>query len=301
MYKRVAAHLSRHWQKHLMMLPCVVLLIIFNYVPMAGIVIGFEDYLPNFGFFGSQWVGIKWFRFMFGMNNFGQVIRNTLFISLLKIFTAQAASILFALLLNELRSRKLKNAIQNGAIFPYFVSWVVCAGILKDIVAQEGIINTLLNGLFGIQISFLTNPGWFTVLIAVSNIWKDAGYNAIILAAALSAIDPALYEAAEIDGANRLDKMVHVTLPGISRMVAMLVILALGGVMNGGFDQIYNLYNSTVSSTSEIIDTYVYRMGINAGMYSLGAAVGVFKSVVGAVLLMMSHYMAKKYAGYRIF
>ena len=297
----LAAHFRRHWQKHLMMAPVLVILTVFNYVPMAGILMAFQNYSPKQGLLGSPWVGWTWFKFMFSMSNFSTVIWNTLFISLLKIATLQLASVLFALMLNELRLRRTRSLIQSAAIFPNFLSWVICAGIMKDIVAQEGMLNRLIFALTGSGVLFLTDPAWFMVLLVVSNIWKDAGYNAVIIMAALTGIDPSLYEAADIDGAGRLAKMRYVTLPGVSQIVVLLTILALGGVMNGGFDQIWNLYNATVRSSSEIIDTYVYRKGIASGMYSLGTAVGLFKSAVGAALLVASHGAAKKFAGYQVF
>ena len=297
----IIRHMKRHWQKHVMMIPCLVILLVFNYIPMVGISMAFEDYVPSKGFFGSPWAAVKWFQYMFQMSNFTGVIWNTLFISLLKIITLETASVIFALMLNELWLPRTRSLIQGAAIFPNFLSWVVCAGIIKDVVAQEGILNQVIFALSGENISFLSNPAWFRVMLVVTNIWKDAGYNAVVIMAALAGIDPALYEAASIDGASRFQKMRYVTLPGISSIVAMLTILALGGVMNGGFDQIYNMYNATVRSSVEIIDTYVYRKGINSGMYSLGTAVGLFKSAVGAVLLVLSHWAAKKYAGYQIF
>lgn len=297
----LVTHLSRHWQKHLMMLPMLIILTVFNYVPMVGILMAFQNYVPNLGLTGSPWVGWQWFEFMFNMSNFTSVIWNTLFISLLKIFTLQLASLVFALMLNELRLRKTRSLIQGAAIFPNFLSWVICAGIIKDIVAQEGMLNQVILALTGSNVSFLTDPDWFRVLLVVSNIWKDAGYNAVVIMAALAGIDPSLYEAADIDGATRFQKMRYVTVPGVSHIVVLLTILALGGVMSGGFDQIWNLYNATVRSSSEIIDTLVYRKGIGSGMYSLGTAVGLFKSAVGAVLLVISHWAAKKFAGYQVF
>lgn len=297
----LANHFRRHWQKHLMMLPLLIILTIFNYVPMAGIAMAFQNYMPHLGLFKSPFVGWQWFEFMFNMSNFTSVVWNTLYISLLKIFTLQLSSLIFALMLNELRLRRTRSLIQGAAIFPNFLSWVICAGIIKDIVAQEGMINQVIFALTGSNVSFLTDEGWFTVLLVVSNIWKDAGYNAVVIMAALAGIDPNLYEAADIDGATRFQKMRYVTIPGVSHIVVLLTILALGGVMSGGFDQIWNLYNSTVRNSAEIIDTFVYRKGISGGMYSLGTAVGLFKSVVGMILLAISHWSAKKFAGYQVF
>lgn len=293
--------MKKHWQKHIMMLPSIVILLIFSYVPMVGLVMAFQNYVPSNGYFGSEWTGLYWFKYMFNMGNFTSVVWNTLFISLLKIFTALLASVIVALLLNEMVSKRLKMLIQSAILFPYFVSWVVLADIVKDIVAQDGIVNQIICAMGGTEISFLTDEKWFIVLLVVTNIWKEVGYNAVIISATLATIDPALYEAADIDGASRMQKMRYITIPAISTTVAMLLILALGGVLNGGFDQIYNLYNTTVLSSADIIDTYVYRMGINRGMYSLGTAVGFFKSVIGAILLVLSYKAADKYAGYQIF
>lgn len=293
--------LRKHWQKHLMLLPMVVLLFIFSYIPMVGIVMAFQNYVPSKGYFGSQWAGWQWFKYMFSMQNFKQVVWNTLSLSILKLVTGIGCSVLFALMLNEMQIKWLRSLIQSFALFPFFVSWVVLADIVKDMASSEGIINQMIFAITGKTIPFLTSGGWFTVLLVLSNIWKEVGYNAIIIMAALTAIDPSLYEAATIDGAGRFQKIRYITLPGIRNIVMVLFILALGGVMSAGFDQIYNLYNTTVMETADIIDTYVFRMGINGGLYSLGTAVGLFKSVVGTVLLVLSYKAADKWAGYRIF
>lgn len=299
--RRKGLELRRNWQKHLMMLPVLLILGIFSYIPMTGIVMAFQNYLPNKGYFGSPWAGLQWFRYMFSMQNFKQVVWNTLFLSLLKLGTGLLCSVIFALMLNELQIKWLKSMIQSFALFPFFVSWVVLADIVNDMASSEGIINRAIQALTGRTLPFLTDGRWFTVLLVISNIWKEVGYNAIIIMAALTAIDPTLYEAATIDGAGRFQKLRYITLPGIRNIVMVLLILALGGVMSAGFDQIYNLYNTTVMGSADIIDTYVFRMGVNGGLYSLGTAVGLFKSVVGAVLLVMAYRAADKWAGYRIF
>lgn len=292
---------GRHWQKHTMMLPLIGILSLFSYVPMVGLVMAFQNYVPSNGYFGSEWTGLYWFKYMFNMGNFTSVVWNTLFISILKITTVLFSSTVVALMLNEMRSRRLRTIIQSAILFTFFISWAVLGEIVKDIVAQDGIINQIIRKLGGSGISFLTDGRWFVVLLVVTNIWKEIGYNAVIISAALAAIDPVLYEAAELDGASRFQKIRFVTVPAIATTVIMLLILALGGVLNGGFDQVYNLYNTTVLSSADIIDTYVFRMGINRGMFSLGTAVGLFKSVVGAVLLILSYRAADKYAGYRVF
>lgn len=293
--------LRTHWRKHLMMLPVLVILGLFCYYPMAGILMAFQNYLPGKGYFGSKWVGMQWFEYMFSMPNFKQVVWNTLYLSLLKLVTGIGCSVILALLLNEMQIKWLKSLIQSCALFPFFVSWVVLADIVKDMASSEGLINQVIFAITGDTIPFLTDTKWFTVLLVVSNIWKEVGYNAIILLASLAAIDPTLYEAATIDGAGRFQRIRYITIPGIRNMIMVLVILALGGVMSAGFDQVFNLYNTTVMSGADIIDTYVYRMGVNGGLYSLGTAVGLFKSVVGAILLMLSYKAADKWAGYRIF
>ena len=299
--KRRGLDLRKNWQKHVMMIPVLVILGLFCYVPMAGIAIAFQDYFPGNGFFGSRWVGLDWFEYMFSMPNFKQVVWNTLLLSFLKLVTGIFCSVLFALMLNELQIRWLKSLFQSFALFPFFVSWVVLADIVQDMASSEGLINQIVFAITGQTIPFLTDTGWFTVLLVVSHIWKEVGYNAIIIMAALTAIDHTLYEAATIDGAGRFQKIRYVTLPGIKNIVLVLLILALGGVMSAGFDQVYNLYNSTVMSGADIIDTYVFRMGVNGGLWSLGTAVGVFKSVVGTILLAAAYWAAGKFAGYRIF
>lgn len=268
---------------------------------MAGIVMAFQDYLPSKGYFGSPFAGLKWFKYMFSMNNFGAVIGNTLFISILKLLGGLLASVIFALMLNELRSKRMSSMIQSCVLFPYFVSWVIIANLLKDVVSVDGVLNQTVANLFGETIPFLTNGTWFIVLLVVSSIWKGIGYDAIILVSSIASIDPALYEAAVIDGAGRWKKMRYITLPSIAPTIAMLLILALGGVLNAGFDQVYNLYNTSVISSADIIDTYVFRMGINNGLYSLGTAIGLFKSIVGTILVVSSYKAADKFAGYRIF
>lgn len=284
-----------------MLSPMILIYLIFHYIPMTGIVMAFQDYMPSKGYFGSPWAGLKWFKYMFSMNNFGFVIGNTLFISILKLLGGLIASVIFALLLNELKSKRIGSMIQSCVLFPYFVSWVIIANLLKDVVSVDGVLNQSIANVFGEKIPFLTNGTWFIVLLVISSVWKGIGYDAIILVASITSIDPALYEAAVIDGAGRWKKMRYVTLPCIAPTIAMLLILALGGVLNAGFDQIYNLYNTSVITSSDIIDTYVFRMGINNGLYSLGTAIGVFKSIVGTILVVSSYKAADKFAGYRIF
>ncbi len=301
MSKRKGLELNKHWRKHLMLLPGIVLVFIFSYIPMVGIVMAFQDYDPTLGYFGSEWVNWENFEVLFALPNMKDVILNTLRISVVKLVTVLAFSVLFALFLNEVRSKTLRMLIQSLVLFPFFISWVVLASIIKDLASSEGIINQAVLALTGDTIPFLTDSRWFDVLLVVTNIWKDFGYNAVIIMATLSSIDPALYEAATIDGAGRMQRMLHVSLPGVKGTILLLFILALGNVLSAGFDQVYNLYNSTVMDSADIIDTYVYRIGVMGGQYGLGTAVGLFKSVVGMILLITSYKAADKFAGYRVF
>ncbi len=301
MKKRKGLQLQLHWRKHLMLLPGIVLIFIFSYIPMVGIVMAFQDYDPTLGYFGSEWVKWENFEVLFALPDMGSVILNTLRISVVKLVTVLIFSVVFALFLNEVRSKNLRMLIQSLVLFPFFISWVVLASIIKDLASSEGIINQAVLTLTGQTIPFLTDSGWFEVLLVVTNIWKDFGYNAVIIMATLSSIDPALYEAATIDGAGRMQRMLHVSLPGIKGTILLLFILALGNVLSAGFDQVYNLYNTMVMDSADIIDTYVYRIGVLGGQYGLGTAVGLFKSVVGMILLISSYKAADKYAGYRIF
>jgi len=294
--------LNETWPLHLLLLPCVALLVLFCVVPMFGISIAFQDFVPTKGLFGSEFVGLKYFRTLFSLPSFMQVLRNTLFISVVKIVTTMIFSIIFALLLNEIRVNKFKVAVNSLAIFPFFVSWVIMSSIIKTLLFQDGAINGFLMNIGAVEspISFLSKAGWFLGVIIVTNVWKDFGYNSILITAALTNIDPGLYEAAWLDGANRWKQTLHVTLPGIAPIVMMLVILSVGGILNAGFDQIFNLYNNQVLQVAEVIDTYVYKVGIVNSQTSLATAAGLFKSVVSFVMLIISYLLAYKYSDYRI-
>ncbi|MFD0712896.1 ABC transporter permease [Paenibacillus sp. GCM10027626] len=292
---------AREAPLHLMMVPGIVLLLIFSYGPMIGIIMAFQRFNPIKGFFKSQWIGFDNFQFILQIPDVRQVVWNTVFIAFMKIAAGLIVPVILALLLNELKSRYMKRSIQTIIYLPYFLSWVLLAGILIDILSPAGgIVNQFL-GLFGAQpVFFLGNEKIFPYLLVVTNVWKDAGFGTIIYLAALTGIDPTLYEAAIMDGANRWKQTWHVTLPGITPIVMLLTVLSLGSILNAGFDQVYNLYNPLVYSTGDIIDTMVYRMGLIDTQYSLAAAVGLFKSVVSVVLIMVSYKLADKYAGYRV-
>lgn len=286
---------------HLMLILPVVMLIVFSYIPMGGIIMAFQKYQPGLGFFRSEWVGFDNFRYIFSLSNFRQVIWNTLYIAILKIGGNIIVPITFALLLNEVRSKRFKKSVQTITYLPYFLSWVVFSGVLRDFLAPSGPLNQIITSLGGKSVYFLGNPKTFPVTMAVTDIWKNFGFNTIVYLAALTGIDPNLYEAASVDGANRWRQTIHITMPGIAPIVALMTILSIGNILNAGFDQIFNLYSPMVYTTGDILDTFVYRLGIVDAQFSISTAVGLFKSGISLILISTSYKLADKYAGYRVF
>lgn len=286
---------------HLMMLGPMFMIILFAYVPMVGIVIAFQDYIPTKGFFGSEWINFENFEYMFMLPDIWQIIGNTLIISVLKIVTTIGASIIFALLISEIKSKTLNKVSQSVILFPWFISWVILGNIFKDAFGLNGMVNQLIKSLGGNEVFFFGENGLFRGLLIGTNIWKDLGYNMVILLTAISGIDPTLYEAATIDGANKFQQKMKITLPSIMPMIILLLTLALGGILNAGFEQVLVLYNNAVLDSSEILDTYIFKISYYESQHSLGTAVGLFKSLVGTVCLCTSYYLANKLAGYRIF
>ena len=285
----------------LMMLPGVILLIAFTYVPLFYSVIAFQKFNPAMGIQNSPWVGLDNFLLLFRIPDARIVFTNTLFIASMKIILLEIVAIIFALLLNELRSMGAKKAIQTMVYLPHFLSWVILAGILRSILARGGLLNDFLL-IFGIKpIYFLGNPQVFPWVLIGSEVWKEFGFEAIIYLAALTAINPSLYEAAEMDGANRFQKMRYISIPGIAPTIILLASLGIGNVLSAGFDQIFNLYSPIVYTSGDIIDTYVYRVGLIQGQYSIGTAVGLLKTVVSLILIGISYLLANKFANYRIF
>ncbi|WP_183602800.1 ABC transporter permease [Paenibacillus phyllosphaerae] len=294
--------LRRTWPLHLMLLPAVILQLIFGYLPLGGLVIAFKDFKPYDGIWGSAWVGLEHFRFMFEYPDSKQVIINTALIAGLKIMFNIAVPFIFALLLNEVRRSSVKRTVQTLVYLPYFISWVFLGGILTDMLASDGIVNSLLNSWFGIEpILFLGEGNWFRFTVVLSDVWQQFGFGTIVYLAALAGVNPSLYEAAEVDGATRWQQTIHVTIPSLIPIVIVVGTLAMGNILNADFDQIFNLYNPLVYEKGDIIDTFVYRTGILNGQYSFGTAVGIFKSVVGFVLIVIGYRIAYKLADYKIF
>lgn len=295
--------MKKTWPLHMMILPATVIAIVFHYLPILGLVMAFQDYKPWLGFLKSDWVGLKHFESLFMFEDSVQVIWNTLIISVLKIVCGMFVPIVIALLLNELRKEGIKRSIQTLVYLPHFLSWVILGGILIDLLSVKGgIVNRMLVDWFGMQpIFFLGDGDWFRFVVVVSDIWKEFGFAMIIYLAAIAGVNPALYEAAEVDGATRLQQTIHVTLPVMLPIIVVVATLQLGNVLNAGFDQIFNLYNPLVYDKGDVIDTYVYRSAMLKGDFSFATAVGMFKSIISFVLIIFSYRMAYRFGNYRIF
>ncbi|RKP54087.1 sugar ABC transporter permease [Cohnella endophytica] len=295
-------YLRRTWPFHLMVLPALVFLIVFNFLPMAGVTMAFMDYKPWLGFSKSAWIGLDHFRALFEREDSIQVIMNTFIIAVSKIVFNLAVPFTFAILLNEVRQRFLNRSIQTLVYLPHFLSWVILGGILVNFLSTDGgLVNRVL-GSFGIgPIPFLMDGDWFRVTIVASEVWKEFGYSTIVFLAALAGINPSLYEAAEVDGASRWKQTRYITIPSLVPMAIVVGTLSLGNILNAGFDQIFNLYNSLVYDKGDIIDTFVYRTAINDGNFGFATAVGLFKSVISMILIVISYRLAYKWANYRVF
>ncbi len=292
---------KHNWPLYMMIFPAFVLALVFCYVPMGGLVMAFQNYKPWLGITGSEFVGWENFKQIFAFKESYQAIINTLIIAVSKIVLGLIVPIVMALLLNEVKQLGIKKCIQTLVYLPHFLSWVTVAGMLRDILGLDGIVNLVLQKMGMQPIFFLGEAGMFRQIVVMSDLWKGFGFGMIVYLAAISNIDQSLYEAAAIDGANRWQQTLYITLPGIMPMIIVMATLSLGNVLNAGFDQIFNLYSPLTYSTGDIIDTYVYRQSLINGQYSFGTAVGLFKSGISLLLTVISYRLAYKYAGYRIF
>lgn len=299
MKKSVGKIMKNQWQYHLMLLPAVILVFIFSYVPLYGLIIAFQKYNPGLGF-SSPWVGFKNFQYLFLQPTFLRTIRNTLFIAVVKLILGIIVPVFIAVLLNEMVSEKLKRVYQTLVYIPNFLSWVIIAGVIMDLLGSDGAFNSVLSALGLGTIDFLGNDKIFPWTMIVTDIWKGFGYGTVVYLATLTGIDPGMYESADIDGATRWQKIRYITIPQLKPIMVLMLVLALGGVLNAGFDQVYNLYSPIVYEHGDIIDTYIYRLGIQQAQYAVGAAVGLFKSLVSCVLVVTSYVLADKLAGYKI-
>lgn len=295
--------LKKEFPLHLMILPGFIMILIFHYLPMAGIIIAFEKFIPAKGLFGPQkWIGLDNFAYVMELPNFYSIIWNTVYIAFMKIILGIIIPIIFSILINEVNHSSLKRSIQTVIYLPHFLSWVVLGGVFIDILSPSGgLVNNFIQ-IFGLKpIFFLGDNKWFPFTMIFTETWKEFGYGTIIYLAAITGIDPSLYEAAHMDGANRWKQILHITLPGIKTVIVVLMVLSLGNLLNAGFDQIFNMYSPPVYQSGDIIDTFVYRIGLLDAQFGVATAVGLFKSVVSFTFISVSYYIAYKFADYKIF
>ncbi|MBW7453015.1 ABC transporter permease subunit [Paenibacillus sepulcri] len=286
----------------MLLLPGLIYFLLFRYGPMYGILLAFKEYDPQVGIFGSPWVGFKYFHQMFEMKYFWTVTGNTVKISLLKILVGFPTPIIFALLLNELVSNKFKRIVQTISYLPHFLSWIIVAGLIFQLVSPSYGLYGLLADTFSWKPQVLLGDSKsFLQILLVSNVWKEIGYSSIIYLAAIAGINTDMYESATIDGAGRFKQCLYITIPSILPTIAMLFVLGLGGILDGGFDQIFNLYNSMVMPTADIIDTFVYRVGLVEMQYSFSTAVGIAKSVIALILVLAANWIVGKLSNYTVF
>ncbi|KRF04208.1 protein lplB [Paenibacillus sp. Soil766] len=290
----------RRWKANvplmLLFIPGLLYYVLFKYLPMGGLIIAFKDYNFFDGVFGSPWVGFKNFEMIFQQPQTLNIIRNTVVLSLLNVFVGFPFPIILAILLNEVRKSWYKRTIQTIVYLPHFFSWVIIGGFVVTLFATEsGTINHILNSWTGKTFPFLFTPSSWIGIYLGSGIWKEMGFSAIIYLAALSSIDPSLYESAGLDGANKLQQIRHITIPGISTTIVLLFILAMGRIMEVGFDHVYVLQNAVVSNVADVISTYLYRVGLQGAQFSLTTAMGLFESIVGLILVLSANALARKF------
>lgn len=288
-------------QFHIMIIPGIIFLLIFNYLPMLGLVMAFQNYVPARGIMGSDFVGLQHFRYMLALPNITRVFTNTVVIATGKIFFNTILAIIFAILLNEIRVRWIKKSVQTVVYLPNFLSWVVLSAVVVNMFNLDGSVNQILTSLGLEPLNFLGSNQYFRPLLIGTDVWKSFGFNSIVYLAAITSIDPLLHEAASIDGANWWRRIWHITLPGMLPIILLLAILSLPNILDGGFDQIYNLYSPMVYETGDIIDTYVYRVGLMGREYSFGTAVGLLRSIIGLVLILSANNAAKKFTDRKLF
>jgi len=296
-----ALYIAENWPLYVMLLPGMLLLFLFRYLPAYGILVAFERFNPALGVLKSQWVGLDNFVHLVHLPEFWQITYNTFFIAITKVISLQICAIVFALALNEVGSHYFKRSIQTIVYLPHFLSWVVLGGLMIDLLGNTGLVNILLRATGNPAIIFLGSNDWFRPTLGLTYLWQEAGWAAIIYLAALTSIDPTLYEAAAIDGASPWQRIRYITLPGIQTTIILIAVLSLGNVVDAGFDQVLNLYNPSVYRTGDILDTFVYRAGIQSAQFGLATAVGLFKSVARLVLVAVGYWLASRTGDFQIF
>ena len=294
MLQRLKMDFKRNYQAYLMVLPAIVLIFIFCYIPMYGVLIAFQNYRPQTGFLGSEWVGLANFAEFFSSPHSWKIIRNTLFISVYSLAIGFPCPIILALLLNEVRCQAFKRTVQTISYMPYFISTVVICGMLKSFLAYDGVFNEIIKGLGGRPFNFLSSASLFPSVIVFSDRWQFVGWNSIIYIAALTNIDPNLYEAARMDGCGRIRQIWHITLPGIVPTITVLMILSIGGLLSANSDKILLLYTPMTYETGDVIGTFIYRRGLKGGDYSYSEAVGLFETAINFLLLIFANWFSQK-------
>ncbi len=298
----LAQNVKRYRVLLLMLLPAVIYYVIFAYLPMLGIVIAFQNYSPYLGFLNSPWVGLKHFTRFFSSVYFTRLLRNSILLSVYNIAFFFPAPILLALLLNEVRAPRFKRAVQTITYLPHFISLVVVVAILFDLLSPaHGVVNRVIVAMGGRPVVFVNEAKWFRTLYIGSGIWQEVGWGSIIYLAAMDGIDQEMYESASIDGANRLQKMLHITLPGISSTIIVLLIMRVGQMLNASYEKIILMYNSSTYETADVIQTYVYRNGLLESNYSFGVAVGLFNSVINFICLVLTNALSRRVVGSGLF
>ena len=290
--KNLLLRMYKYWQIYLLILPALLVLLYFKYYPMYGVQIAFRDYKIVKGILGSDWVGLRWFEKLFRTPKFLQVVRNTLILNCLHLVTSLPVSVLFGLMLNECAHIGYKRFIQTVSYMPHFLSWVIVYAIFNNMLADKGIINTIVKALGGQSVVFMSQSKYFRAILVLSDLWKNTGWNTIVFLASITAIDPSLYEAAVMDGANRMQRMIHVTLPCIRSILVVLMILKLGSIMSDDVTQVLMFYNTAVYDVGDVMGTYLYRQVLGKMEYSFTSATGLFQSLIGMILILITNKFA---------
>ena len=289
--------LSRNWPLYLMALPALLAIIIFSYVPLSGLLVAFLDYSAVKGIAGSKWVGLGNFQLVFQNPFFATALRNTLYINLMKLIVGFPAAIILSLLLNEIRLGWFKRLVQTATILPYFLSWVVIGTMFRNLLAPDGLVNEILQTLFHADpVIFLSDPQKFPLVIIFQDTWKYWGFGAVLYLASMSGIDPTLYEVAMIDGANRWQQTLYVTLPAIRPTMATVFILSVGWIIQGGFEQMYVMYNTSVYSTGDILETFTLRLALSQSKYGMATAVGLLQGIISVILVLSVNYSVRRFS-----
>lgn len=286
--------IKRDWALYLLLVIPMIYYLIFHYLPYYGLTLAFKEFNPFVGFLGGDFVGFDIFKQLFKMDQFYYAVRNTLVLNIVALIFSFPCPIIVAIMLNELRNAAFKRVVQSLLYLPYFISWIIIGGMVYQILAKGGVVNNIITALGANPVPFLTNDSWWIFTFIITLIWQSTGYNAIVYLAAITGINPELYEAGIVDGCGRLRLIWNITLPSIKNVIVIMFILAVGNIMNIGFDRAFSLQNPVVSNTADVISTFVYRVGIQNGRYSVATAVGLFQSVIGCILLTAANLLATK-------